>query len=143
MTEQDENKMIINQKALNFLKSVANWAKFFAIVGFISIGVLIISGFLMNSIMKATGQTQELNFPPIVFGLLYLIIGGIYFYPTLALFKFAKYSKFAIKNLKTDALTESFKQLKITFQFIGILLIIGLALYGFIILILIVAAIFL
>lgn len=143
ISEQDENKMIIDQEALNFLKSVANWAKFFAIVGFITMGLLIIFGFMMGGIMKTMGKTSELDFPPIIFGILYLIVGGIYFYPTLALFKFAKYSKFAVKNLKTDALTESFKQLKNTFQYIGILLIIGLAIYGFAILIMIVAAFFL
>ncbi|MEA3450953.1 MAG: hypothetical protein U9Q83_03510, partial [Bacteroidota bacterium] len=59
------------------------------------------------------------------FGFIYLFVAAIYFYPLFALLKFSNYAKKAIIESDSEKLTESFRNLKGVFTFIGILTLIG------------------
>jgi uncharacterized membrane protein YjgN (DUF898 family) len=59
----------------------------------------------------------------------YIILAAIYFFPCLFTLRFANHMKSAIGNDDKVSLNESFKNLKITFRYMGIITIISLAIF--------------
>jgi len=58
----------------------------------------------------------------------YILMALLYFFPCLYLFNFASKMQIALRNNDQDHLNESFKNLKSTFRFVGILTIVSLGL---------------
>ena len=114
---------------MDYLYSVGKWAKFLSILGLINLGLIIVLGFSIELLMSSLSG-EEMPFPTFVFGFMYLIMAGIYLYPTILLLKFVNFSKMAYLNDDSDNLTESFRNLKGVFQYVGVLTIIGLAFYA-------------
>jgi uncharacterized membrane protein len=101
-----------------------------AILGFVFIGLLIILGFSINSIFSRFGGPEMgMQVPGIIFGGIYLIIGLIYFFPILYLYKFSDYTKKAIHASDASKLNQALKNLKAHFRYMGILAIIFIGLY--------------
>ena len=119
--------MELNQQSKDFLNEAAKWATILSIIGFISIGLLVIMSFSIGSIL-ATLPTSDLGVSAQVLSIVYLIIAGIYFIPIYFLFQFGIKTKKAIAENDTDLLTFGLKKLKSHYKFIGIVMIIGFAL---------------
>jgi uncharacterized membrane protein YesL len=70
-------------------------------------------------------------------GFVYLIVALIYLYPVYALFKFSSSMKRGINTGSQDLITDAFRYQKNMYRFIGIMMIIVIAIYliGFIVLI--------
>ncbi len=96
---------------------------FFAVLGFIYIGFLLLSVFGLSTL------GNEGIFAG-VFTL--LIVGGIVFVPTWLIFQFSQNLKQSLTTESTQALGLSFRNLRRLYQFAGILMIIILAFYGII-----------
>lgn len=120
----EEQKLSMNQEANSHLLNTAKWAKFLSIVGFVAMGLLVILGFSLGGIISLFID-EVLPFPMFIFGFIYLFVAAIYFYPLFALLKFSNYAKKAIIESDSEKLTESFRNLKGVFTFIGILTLIG------------------
>jgi hypothetical protein len=123
-------KIEIEQDTLNHLNSTRKWAMFLAIIGFIFLGLMLIIGLLAGTFLtafstgeKGLGIPDSLMFVPIV------LMGIIYFFPVLFLFRFSKHTSHAIRNLDKLELHKAIKSLKAYFAYIGILIIIVLSLY--------------
>lgn len=121
------NELLLEVQAEVYLKETAKWAKFLSIVGFIFMGlmVLISLGFIVFS--AAFGD--EMPFPMSIFGVVYLLFAGVYFFPIFYLFKFSNNAKQALLEQSSQTLTESMKYIKSHYKFMGILTIVMLALY--------------
>lgn len=115
--------MELNQQSREFLGEAAKWATILSIIGFISIGILVIMSFSIGSIM-ASLPTSDLGVSAQMISMLYLIIAGIYFIPVYFLFQFGVKTKKAIDANDTDLLTFGLKKLKSHYKFIGIVMII-------------------
>jgi len=123
-------KIEIEQETLAHLNTTRKWAMFLAIIGFIFLGLMLIIGLLAGTFLSAfkTGAKssvipESLMFIPV------LLIGVIYFFPVLFLFRFSKFMHHAIQNLDKVEFNKALKNLKAYFAYIGILLIIVLSLY--------------
>ncbi|MDO9260798.1 MAG: DUF5362 family protein, partial [Flavobacteriaceae bacterium] len=113
------------------LNETRKWTSFLAIMGFIFIALMIVLGFFIGSVFSALGEEQaEMPFMGTIIGFIYLVMGLIYFFPILYLYKFSTFTKKALENQNTTDLNEAFKMLKAHFRYMGILTIVLIAIYG-------------
>ncbi len=139
----ENQKLTLTEEAADYLLSTAKWSKFLAILGLIFTALIIILSFFAGAILKAlgeyTGYTKMANgFLTVI----YLFVGVLYIYPLIAMLKFSNFAILAVQQNSSEHLTESFRNLKGTYKFVGILTIIGLAFYAIIIFFAIIASIF-
>ena len=115
--------MELNDQSNKFLFEIAKWATFLSIVGFISIGFMIILSFSIGTILSQIPE-NNIGVSPQFFSFFYLIFAGIYFIPVYYLFQFGSKTKKALINNDADLLTFGLKKLKSHYKFLGIVTII-------------------
>jgi uncharacterized membrane protein (UPF0182 family) len=117
------------------LTEASKWAKFLAIVGMIFLGFIVIAGLVLATTFSSMNQfsTPGYSSPFSVFGpsiaIVYIIFAVIGFFPLLFLLRFANKTKMALAGNDQDALNMAFQNLKAYLRYIGILIIIWLALF--------------
>jgi hypothetical protein len=123
----------IDHQSSAFLHEASRWAKFLAIVGFVFCGLLAIvalfAGSMLGSIMDRFGSPASGFFGGAFFTIIYLGVALLYFFPCLYLYRFGSKAQIAMKNNDNDQMTNSFRNLKSCFRFLGILTIIMLSFY--------------
>ena len=120
----------------SYLWEAARWGKFLSIVGFVMCALIVLIGIFFGSFfsfftrntdaygaMNTTGLGAAMAF-------IYILIAIVYFFPCLFLFRFATKMKTAINGNSQEELNVSFQNLKSMFKYVGILTIIGLALFA-------------
>jgi hypothetical protein len=144
MNEEDKSKnMELSRYDIHNLNGIRKWALFLSIIGFISIAILVLFGFSFGTIMSQLGGDETLtDFPTFLFGIIYLVIGIIYFFPILFLFKFAVNAQKGINFIDSGFLSKAFKKLKDHYTYIGILFAIMISLYLFFGIVIAVMAVF-
>ena len=127
----DQQELVLTEEAKSHLFQAAKWARFLAIVGFIMVGLMVLLG-LFSSVFISAFESEEFSaFPSALFTGLYVVIAAVYFFPTYYLFRFASRTRDALSEDDSDLLEGGLEQLKSCFRFMGILVIIMLALYAF------------
>ena len=121
--------MQLSEQAKKYLLEASKWATFIAIVGFIAIALLIVMSFSIGTIMANLPEGYLGGISPTFFSFFYLIMAGIYFIPVFFLFQFGQKTKQALVNDDSSLLTFGLKKLNSHYKFLGILLIIGIAMY--------------
>lgn len=134
--EQNESNIFehgLDETAKAHLLETTRWTKFLAIMGFIFTGLLIMvalavmtMGSLFSSYPGMEGLGAGLGAG---IGFIYLIIAVIYLYPAYALFKFSSCMKRGINTGSQDLITDAFRYQKNMYRFIGIMMIIVIAIY--------------
>ena len=134
---EDNNSLFflsIDPSSKQHLTEAAKWARFLAIVGFVCLGLLILSG-LFASLMFSRFQDTS-RFSSRAFGggymgaasaIMYIIMAVIYFFPLLYLLRFANAMRAALTADDQERLMLSFQNLKACFRYVGIITIITLA----------------
>jgi hypothetical protein len=136
----------IEQQGLDYLKSSAKWEKFMAIVSLIWISLcillLIFGGSAITALMMSRSQGLEGfegNGSAALAGgvmtgvfIFYALLLSVLLIPNIYRLKFANNCIKAIANSDTELLTKSFKNLRVYSTFWGILTIIALSIYAFI-----------
>ena len=124
----------LSTTTLKWLYDASRWARFIAILGFIMIGFLVIVGIfigpalsILNEDIDIAGGNAVLSGG--IIAAIYIVIAIIYFFPIYYLFQFSNGVTKAYKTKDEDSLNASFLFLKKHFKFIGVLLIIVLAIY--------------
>jgi len=131
MAASPEYKRIeVEQDTLAHLNTARKWAMFLAIMGFIFLGLALIIGLLAGTFLTAfsTGQ-KGLGIPESMMFIPVILLGAIYFFPVLFLFRFSKHTSHAINTLDKLAFHKAIRNLKAYFAYMGILIIIILTLY--------------
>ena len=136
--EENHNHLHITSEAKEFLREIAKWASFLSIVGFVMIGLLVLVAFFAGSLMSSIGSMGggEMGAAGAIGGtfitVMYLLIALLYFFPIFYLYKFASNLKGALAQDNSEVLSTSLGYLKSHYKFLGILTIIGLAIYALI-----------
>ncbi len=133
MEFQNDQKPELDGRGINELLTASKWARFIAIVGFVFIGLLVIMAFFAGSMMRSFSAMGPSPISIISGGFItfiYLIIALVYFFPCLFLFQFADKTNKAIQNGDNAFLNEAMSRLRAHYQYVGILMIIALALYA-------------
>jgi hypothetical protein len=121
----------VNPEALINLEATRKWTLFLSILGFVFIGLMLLMSVFFMSIFRGIGLPLELPTTLPMFSIIPMLIGMvIYFFPIFYLFQFSRFSKIAVSNRDEAALARALKFLKLHYQFIGILAIIGIAIYA-------------
>lgn len=122
----------LNAASKSFLREIAGWTKFLAILGFVFVGLLVLIAIFAGTIYSSVLGALAIN-SAIDFGLLmtavYLIVALIYFFPILFLYKFSVRLKKALQSKEDEDLTDALEMLKSHYKFIGVFTIIVLSLY--------------
>lgn len=130
--DKDE-KLSITSEGAGYLKTTYKWASFLAILGFIgsgiicliAIGILIVSPFLGSS----SKFGSAMGFPMTLIGIVYLLLGVLYFFPAYYLYNFSNKMKVALELNKQEELDNSLSNLKRMFKFLGIMTIVLISAY--------------
>jgi len=119
----------IDQPVTTYLGETAKWAKFLAIVGFVFCGIIALVAIFAGSAMSAAFGSAGIDggASGVIVTVVYLIVAVIAFFPYLFLFHFANKMQRALRQNDQFSLTESFKNLKSCYKFVGILTIISLS----------------
>ena len=125
----------------DYLVSAGKWARILAILGFIGMAFVILAGFLFifASSLMPLGDVP-MPFPLSYFGIFYFIMGALYLFPLLSLWRFAQKTDIAVSRKDTGSLEEGLMNLRGFFRYIGIfslaiiglyiLMIIGMGIFG-------------
>jgi hypothetical protein len=142
MSEETAPPVIeLNATMLGYLKTVGKWSKFFAILGFIGLGLMVFLGFSIGFIvnMIPSNSPTPTTFPTLLFGLIYLIFAAVYFFPLLFLYRFAAAAKRGIRATSGIEIENAFRYLRDHFSYMGVLTIVMLSMYLVIIVIAVIA----
>ena len=134
---EDQNKLTLNDLAVEALRESAKWCMFLAIVGFIFIGLMVIIGALMGVAMAAIPDNNPAfggTMNPFMaikgyLGAFYIILALLYFFPVYYLFNYAKGTKQALQSGNSEVLSNALVNLKSHHKFLGIMTIVMIALY--------------
>ena len=125
--------MQISDQGKKHLLEASRWATFLAIVGFIGIALLVILSFSVGTILAGLPEGSLGGLSPKFFSFFYLIVAGVYFIPVFYLFQFGNKTKQALADEDVGMLTFALKKLRSHYKFIGILMIVAMVLYFFLI----------
>lgn len=129
-----EQQLKISDLSKSYLNETAKWGQFLSIVGFIGIGIMVLMGLVFSFSFNALQHLPMGNNMPagfsFLFGLVYIVIGIIYFFPCLYLFRFSKKTKDALQLNNEESLTVAFSNQKSVFKFMGIFTVIVLGFYA-------------
>ncbi len=113
-----------------FLKETGKWAKFLSIVGFVSMGIMIIAALFASTLPNTIpGLENTLMSSAGLISSLYVLMAAIYFFPFYYLFQFSNKINKAFKLKDNRLLEDSFKNLKSHYKFIGVFTLIFILFY--------------
>ncbi|MBS1587583.1 MAG: hypothetical protein JSS82_18770 [Bacteroidetes bacterium] len=134
MHEQNDSGIFnleVDEVAKSHLLETARWGKFLAIVGFIIIGLMVLLGLFGGMAASSFGGGGLLGgLSGVSLLLFYLLIAALYFYPCFTLYRFASNMKPAINTMNRQQFNSALGNMKALFQYMGIMTIIMLSLYG-------------
>lgn len=138
-----DDEVVVTPRALSSLESAARWARTLAIIGFIGLGLMVLGGlFLMVGGAMSSGYSYRRgpDIPFALMGILYWVMAVIYFFPILYLYRFGSEAKEAVRRRDKNVLEMALNYLQMHYQYLGILTIVLLSLYGLVLLIMLMAA---
>jgi len=140
--QPEEIKLKIGGYGIKNLNEIRRWAKFFAILGFIGLGLMALGTILMAAGLSIMGGVSDLGGIGAGESLIIVVVMGLfialYFFPTLYLWKFSDHAKKAIEAINDNEFEESLYYMKKYAKFIGILMIVVLSIYALMIPVLII-----
>lgn len=142
--EQEEKTLQITSEIEIYLDGAGKWSKFLAILGFVFMGFMVVMGIIISIalwLIPLPGA-GAFPFPPFIIGFIYLVMAAVYFLPILYLYRFSSGIKQALILKNQNQFTKAFFNLKAFYRFIGILMIIFLALYPIIMIAIVSAGLF-
>ena len=114
----------VDRQVTSYLNEAAKWGKFLSIVGFIFCGLLVIVAFFAGTVLATSFSQLGAAYGP-GFGtfmtILYIAFALLYFFPCLYLYNFSVKMIRALRSNDQLSLTESFKNLRSCYKFLGIL----------------------
>lgn len=135
-------ELVLENETILCLLETSRWANVLSIMGFIGLGLLLIFGLLVGTVMNNINTPVFSSFSSGLVSAFYLLLAGIYFMPVLYLFRFASRMKFAIREMNQEALNDAFKNMKSLFRFLGMMTIAIVCVYVLILISVIVFSLF-
>jgi amino acid transporter len=127
----------IEPRTKSHLENIAKWAKFLSLAGMVLLAFAVVGSFMSISIISKTrpyieSQQEQEVLQSVRIGTIIgaLIIILISFFPLLFLLRFSAQLKRALAGDNQEALNLAFQNLKRYFRYLGIMLIVIIAIYG-------------
>ena len=121
--------LVIDQEGSRYLTEMAKWARLLSILGLILAVLMVIAGIVMALIGSSINSFAGLRGMGPAIGIIYIVLGLLYMYPSWVLLKFASVMPSALKKSDQLLVNEALKNLSSCFRFWGILSVIIIGLY--------------
>lgn len=123
------NQLQITEEGTKSFKSISKWATFLSILGFVYTGFIGLMGLVFLIVFPLIGDDLGTPIPAPMnyFGIFYIIIAVIYFFPVLYLFRFSDKTKSAFLHGDQEIFDGAIDNLKKMFKFMGIVTIVMLS----------------
>lgn len=121
--------LCIDKQSKIYLKEIAMWGKFLAILGFIKFGFLILYTIVFPLISHKLEAHLNYDLPVIGITLFFLFMAVIVYFPSNFLYCFSRCTKRALKQNDQDIMRHAFQSLKAYYRYVGILVIVMLCMY--------------
>ena len=125
----DFKDLCIDEQSKIYLKEIAMWGKFMAILGFIKFVLLLLYTIIFPLVAHKIEAHFDHDIPIIGITLFFLFMAVIVFFPSNYLYCFARFTKKALKQNDQDVMRHAFQSLKAYYRYMGILIIILLCIY--------------
>jgi hypothetical protein len=140
----DDDQNLMTDQAFQYLDSAARWARTLAIIGYVMLVILVLAALFLIVAGMSDGGSYGGRFarevPLALLGFGYLVGAVLYFFPIHYLYNFATAARDSYTRRDAKALETAMRFMHMHYQFIGILTIIFLSLYGLLLLLGILAA---
>lgn len=125
-----ESSITVSNEIREYLLETSKWGKFLAIVGYVGMGLILLIGlgFIVGS--AGLNAISDDYFPVGAFGLIYIVLAVLYYFPVNYLHKFSVQMKSGIGTNNQNSVTSGFENLKSLFKFMGIFTIVVLSIYA-------------
>jgi hypothetical protein len=133
--EQVDNSFVSNKEINDYLLETAKWGKFLAIVGYVGMGILILVAIFMMFGLSRLSKFSGTPFPMGLFGVIYILLAIIYYFPVTYMFNFSVRMKQGLSSNDLQSVISGFENLKSVFKFMGIFTIVVLSIYGLVLII--------
>ena len=127
---QETTGMVINESMKADLLTSAKWAKFLCILGCIGVVFMILVAISLMTLGDKLSSIPNLAGMHILLGITYLITTCIVIYPLMKGFQFANGVKAACLTGSESELARGFAGMRSYLQYVGVLAIIALIIYG-------------
>jgi MFS family permease len=125
-----DSKLELGPESIRYLDKTRKWTMFFAIIGFIFLGMMVIGGIAAGAFLSIfNNSTQGADIPQWIIMVVILLLVLLYFFPVFYLFRFSTHMRNAIQTLNNDELRKAFRNMKSYWVYLGVLVIIMLAFY--------------
>lgn len=121
----ERNKLVVNAETSYHFEIAGKWAKFLAIMGFISSGLIAISGIFM--LIAATSMPFSSGYFLLI-GCVYLVMGGVLLFPAIYLLRYSNSIQRGMMGNQME-FDLAIKNLKALFKFTGIYTIVIIGAY--------------
>ncbi len=125
----DFKDLCIDKQSKLYLKEIAMWGKFMAILGFIKFGFLLLYTIVFPLVAHKIEAHFDHDLPIIGITFFFLFMAVLVYFPSNFLYGFARCTKKALKQNDQDVMRHAFQSLKAYYRYIGILVIILLCIY--------------
>jgi hypothetical protein len=129
-TQQPEITIVVNQEIKDFLLETSRWGKFLAITGYVGVGLLMLMGIGFTIGFSVLSSVADLGFPIGLFGLIYVLIAVLYYFPVTYLYRFSVQIKQGLTSNDQQSVTTGFGNLKSVYKFMGIFTVVILSIYS-------------
>lgn len=128
-TFEQMNQLSITEEGMKNFKSISKWATFLSILGFVYTGFVGLMGLVFLIVFPLIGDDlgTPMPVPMNYFGIFYILIAVIYFFPVLYLFRFSDKTKSAFLLGDQETFDVAIENLKKMFKFMGIMTIVMLS----------------
>ena len=127
---QENDKTGLEQECIKDLDKTRKWALFLAIFGFIVSGVLLILGIFAGVFLGIFNKGDTVTIYPGWYICSVLLASAVLnFLPVLYLYRFSKNMSEAVKTTDDKLVTTAFQNLRYSFTWFGILVIVAIVVY--------------
>lgn len=137
--EEEVDALWILEDVRSYIYDMAKWTKFLSVVGFVLSAMMALFAFVgtqayIDMMAVASPGSPLLKIGAAGFTIIYLLIALLQFYPSFLLFKFSNAAMQAVLYADQASLSVAMAKLKSFFKFWGVLTIVFIAFYIFVIL---------
>jgi hypothetical protein len=119
----------LDDTTLTCLGEIRRWSYFLSVVGFVGIGLVILFGLFLGSFMGNYLPESVIAPAAGLLSMAYLIVGVIYIFPVLYLYRFSVNLKISLSESNQANLSIAFLNLRSLFRFMGVATIVVISLY--------------
>jgi len=121
--ELQPSELKITNHMIDSMRSTRPWAMFLSIVGFISVGFMVLAGMIMMVVGSVVTQKLD-GFPAVLMGIVYIIMSFFYLVPSIYLFKYSSAIGHFLDSMTEAEMESALSYQKSFWKFVGIMAII-------------------